>query len=598
MKTYKMNITKKLILGVSSILILSLLIISSIDYAISLHEINRSNDIILKNSIETSMYEIKKNYSYATGDTALMNEEQAKQASLSTINEFVTGVAADADKSDADGTSSATLKADGERSVISLGNNGYFFITDSKGNIVYHPFLKENIYNLKSKDGRNIIQDVIKLAQSGGGSLHYSLTNKDSSVSESRTVYTEYFPEWDWVVTAVIYDSDLLRGPSRILYTNAISLGIILVISLSIIVFFARRITSPIIKIAASLGRVSEGDLTVDKIYVKTNDETKLLSESVNHLIDRFHDMVMSITQSVGSLSSFAAELRSSYNLAAEANSAITASIGQIASASDVQVKEIYNGVSEMDALGDHIHQTADRSRNALSTADQTLLLKDSGLASVNALKAASLENNESSRELETVIGSMNRQAQEIGTIVTVIAQIAEQTNLLALNASIEAARVGEQGKGFAVVASEIRSLATGTAEAVDNISKMVFEVQHLSENAESYVKKNALSAENISNTVSHTENAFHQIAEELQKLGSDIKYIASSNNLINQKKDSMAALLKDFSKETEEVSSSIEEITSSSDQHTQVMENISDSVAMLHDMSESLAKMVSVFTV
>lgn len=598
MKTYKMNITKKLILGVSSILILSLLIISSIDYAISLHEINRSNDIILKNSIETSMYEIKKNYSYAKGDAALMNEEQAKQASLSTINEFVTGVATDADNSDTDGTSSATLKAGGGASVISLGNNGYFFITDSKGNIVYHPFLKDNIYNLKSKDGRNIIQDVIKLAQSGGGSLHYSLTNKDSSVSESRTVYTEYFPEWDWVVTAVIYDSDLLRGPSRILYTNAISLGIILVISLSIIVIFARRITSPIIKIAASLGRVSEGDLTVDKIYVKTNDETKLLSESVNHLIDRFHDMVMSITQSVGSLSSFAAELRSSYNLAAEANSAITASIGQIASASDVQVKEIYNGVSEMDALGDHIHQTADRSRNALSTADQTLLLKDSGLASVNALKAASLENNESSRELETVIGSMNRQAQEIGTIVTVIAQIAEQTNLLALNASIEAARVGEQGKGFAVVASEIRSLATGTAEAVDNISKMVFEVQHLSENAESYVKKNALSAENISNTVSHTENAFHQIAEELQKLGSDIKYIASSNNLINQKKDSMAALLKDFSKETEEVSSSIEEITSSSDQHTQVMENISDSVAMLHDMSESLAKMVSVFTV
>lgn len=597
MKTYKMNITKKLILGVSSILILSLLIISSIDYAISLHEINRSNDIILKNSIETSMYEIKKNYSYAKGDAALMNEEQAKQASLSTINEFVTGVAS-ADNSDTDGTSSATLKAGGGASVISLGNNGYFFITDSKGNIVYHPFLKDNIYNLKSKDGRNIIQDVIKLAQSGGGSLHYSLTNKDSSVSESRTVYTEYFPEWDWVVTAVIYDSDLLRGPSRILYTNAISLGIILVISLSIIVIFARRITSPIIKIAASLGRVSEGDLTVDKIYVKTNDETKLLSESVNHLIDRFHDMVMSITQSVGSLSSFAAELRSSYNLAAEANSAITASIGQIASASDVQVKEIYNGVSEMDALGDHIHQTADRSRNALSTADQTLLLKDSGLASVNALKAASLENNESSRELETVIGSMNRQAQEIGTIVTVIAQIAEQTNLLALNASIEAARVGEQGKGFAVVASEIRSLATGTAEAVDNISKMVFEVQHLSENAESYVKKNALSAENISNTVSHTENAFHQIAEELQKLGSDIKYIASSNNLINQKKDSMAALLKDFSKETEEVSSSIEEITSSSDQHTQVMENISDSVAMLHDMSESLAKMVSVFTV
>lgn len=599
MKTYKMNITKKLILGVSIILILSLLVISVIDYAISLHEINRSNDILLKNAIETSMYEIKKNYEYTTGESAWMNEDQAKQAALATINEFVTGVAASAgSSSDTDATSSATVNAGEQDPVISLGNNGYFFITDSKGNIVYHPFLKDNIYDLKSKDGRNIIQDVIKIAQSGGGSLHYALSSKDSAVSESRTVYTEYFPTWDWVVTAVIYDSDLLRGPSRILYTNAISLGIILVLSLSVIIVFARRITSPIIKIATSLRRVSEGDLTVDKIHVKTKDETRLLSESVNLLIDRFHDMVQSISQSVGSLSSFASELRSSYNLAAEANGAITASIVQIASASDMQVKEIYNGVSEMDSLGEHIHETADRSKNALSTADQTLQLKESGLASVNALKEASLENNAASRELETVISSMNRQAQEIGTIVTVIAQIAEQTNLLALNASIEAARVGEQGKGFAVVASEIRSLATGTAEAVDNISKMVFEVQNLSEDAETFVKKNALSAENISNTVFQTENAFHQIAGELQKLGSDIKYIASSNNLINQKKDTMAALLKDFSKETEEVSSSIEEITSSSEQHAQVMENISDSVAMLHDMSESLAKMVSVFTV
>ena len=65
MKTQKTSITKKLILGVSLTLIASLLIISLIDYAIASYEINRSNHILLKNAIENSLYEIKKDYSYA-----------------------------------------------------------------------------------------------------------------------------------------------------------------------------------------------------------------------------------------------------------------------------------------------------------------------------------------------------------------------------------------------------------------------------------------------------------------------------------------------------------------------------------------------------
>lgn len=599
MKMGKMSITKKLILRISLTLIISLLVISFIDFIISRNEINRSNDILLKNAIDTSLYEIRKNYNYTTGTSAWMTEEQAKQAALDTIKEFITGISDKADaKSGTDATSSATVAATNTDPVISLGKNGYFFITDSKGNVLYHPFLKDNIYSMKSSDGRNIIQDIIQTAQKGGGSLHYSLTSENSSVSESRTVYTEYFPTWDWVVTAVIYDSDLLRGPTRILYINMVSLAIILVMSLSIIVVFSRKITSPIIKIAKSLQHVSEGDLTVGKIHVKTKDETKLLSDSVNLLIDRFHDMVTSITVSSNRLSSFSADLKSSYNLAAEANSAIAASIVQIASAGDDQVKDIYEGVKEMNALGEHILETAGKSENARVVADQTLHLKENGLASVGTLKEASSENTATSRQLETVIGNMYKQSQEIGSIVTVIAQIAEQTNLLALNASIEAARVGEQGKGFAVVAGEIRSLANETANAVDTISKMVFEVQSQSENAETFVRKNASSAENINTAVSQTETAFRLIAEELQKLVLDIKYIAENNNSINQKKDALSILLKELSKQTEEVSSSIEEITSSSEQHTQVMSTISDSITRLHDMAESLDKTVSVFTI
>ncbi len=68
--------------------------------------------------------------------------------------------------------------------------------------------------------------------------------------------------------------------------------------------------------------------------------------------------------------------------------------------------------------------------------------------------------------------------AQRIGEVVKLINDIAGRTNLLALNATIEAARAGEAGKGFAVVASEVKSLATQTARATDDIAAQVGAIQ------------------------------------------------------------------------------------------------------------------------
>ena len=68
--------------------------------------------------------------------------------------------------------------------------------------------------------------------------------------------------------------------------------------------------------------------------------------------------------------------------------------------------------------------------------------------------------------------------ADKIGEVVDLITDIAEQTNLLALNATIEAARAGAAGKGFAVVASEVKSLASQTAKATDEIAGQIGGIQ------------------------------------------------------------------------------------------------------------------------
>ena len=74
----------------------------------------------------------------------------------------------------------------------------------------------------------------------------------------------------------------------------------------------------------------------------------------------------------------------------------------------------------------------------------------------------------------QSEVRSLANAAEKIGTVVDLINDIATQTNLLALNATIEAARAGDAGKGFAVVASEVKTLASQTAKATEEISSQI----------------------------------------------------------------------------------------------------------------------------
>ncbi|MDI9409560.1 MAG: methyl-accepting chemotaxis protein [Candidatus Pacebacteria bacterium] len=120
--------------------------------------------------------------------------------------------------------------------------------------------------------------------------------------------------------------------------------------------------------------------------------------------------------------------------------------------------------------------------------------------------KTAVDEASEGRNQINELISAADR----IGTIIGIINSIASQTNLLALNATIEAARAGEAGRGFAVVAGEVKSLASQTARATDEIASQIASMQEATKNAVATI-------DNISEIIQKIEKVSNEIGEAVE---------------------------------------------------------------------------------
>lgn len=344
----------------------------------------------------------------------------------------------------------------------------------------------------------------------------------------------------------------------------ALFIGGIILISL----LLRRLVVIPINRLSDTIHTIEkDGNLNL-RIDVTTHDEIGHMSTAFNSMLNHFHDSLQQVSNTILQLGTSSQQINEIASMATQA-----------VNSQQVQTSSVASAMEQMEAATQSVATNAE---HTVSASDLALQETTTG----TEITRAALQEIESLKEnmikATQVIEQLNNQSQNVGTVLEVIQKIAGQTNLLALNAAIEAARAGEQGRGFAVVADEVRTLASRTHLATEEINTIIGRLQKDAEGAVTVMLIAMESAESGVKSVQKTSNALINIAEEVR--------------VINDMNHQVASAIKEQSQMASSVESSIEDISQSASRTAERASQLTAVSSELGTLASQLGSLVNRF--
>ncbi|HET9637760.1 MAG TPA: methyl-accepting chemotaxis protein [Allosphingosinicella sp.] len=200
--------------------------------------------------------------------------------------------------------------------------------------------------------------------------------------------------------------------------------------------------------------------------------------------------------------------------------------------------------------------QSALAMRDAAETAAGLIRAIEDARAEVEVAAGVAVRAGEEASQAMQASQALSGHVEAIESILGLIRDIAGQTNLLALNATIEAARAGDAGRGFAVVAQEVKSLASQTARATDEITGKISAIQQATRQT---VDANG----SIQKTVEDVQLSAERIREAMEVQAQTVTMITAAVDETALAADSMSATIASIRHDTESVASEIDAVES-----------------------------------
>jgi methyl-accepting chemotaxis protein len=300
-------------------------------------------------------------------------------------------------------------------------------------------------------------------------------------------------------------------------------------------VIIARRVITPLHNMRDAMLKVAAGDLGVDTGYAARNDEIGALAGALETFKQQATDKVRIEAQERERNAGATARQQAIESYVGEFETTVRQTLNQLGDASG-QMRTTSSGLSKVSRQTNERVQLAEKASGDASMSVETVAAASEELsASINdisqqAAHAAGIASRAvtQARNTDGTVQGLAQSAGRIGEVVGLINTIAAQTNLLALNATIEAARAGEAGRGFAVVASEVKSLASQTAKATEEISEQIADIQKVAGEAIDAIK-------NIGGIIGEVNEVATAIAAAVQQQGAATQEITRSTQFAAQ---------------------------------------------------------------
>jgi len=360
----------------------------------------------------------------------------------------------------------------------------------------------------------------------------------------------------------------------------------------------ASMISNSIKKVLESLEQVAAGNLSIEDVIIKGNDEAGQLATSFNKMKNNLHGLVRQVSESSEQVAASSEELTAITEQNTQASTLIASSIELVAQGTEKQADAVNETSSAVEEISASTEEVAASSGEITHSMVDTLATTQSGQKALDRVVEQMNSISEGTDRVQHSIVELSTSSEEIGNIIGVITGIADQTNLLALNAAIEAARAGDQGRGFAVVAEEVRKLAEQSREATkqietlinqnqSNISAAVITIQDEENNVKMGMEVVAVAGQSFSEIAKLVEN----VSAQIEQISATIQQIASGSQQIVTSVRQVDEISKETAAQAQTVSAGVEEQTAS-------MEQVSSSAQSLSTMAFELQNVISKFII
>jgi methyl-accepting chemotaxis protein len=473
---------------------------------------------------------------------------------------------------------------------IKYGEKGYTVLLYKDGTYIYHPD-PENIIKKNINDNEDIsIQELSKRMLSGKqGVFRFS---KDG---QKLIAFYQPVPTPNFIMASIVSEDELFAPVKKLVAVMLIAAGLILVLLSFVILYSAKKLTSPLLSLSEFAGEIAKGNLT-GSLKIDQNDEIGMLANSFNNTVAQLRELVNRIINSSYEVNRLTSDLACMSKENKAATEEVAQTMQEIAVGTVKQAENVEEAAFVMQQLNDEAKVTTKQCENMLRASEESKNVSDTGSMAVSdAIESMEkiAQNNHKNVQESTML--MNR-SKEIGQIVEVITSIAGQTNLLALNAAIEAARAGEQGRGFAVVADEVRKLAENGA--ANQIAKLITGIQ---EQMTAMYKSMEEGSQEIAQGVKVANQAgdnFQQIEQNIENISYVIGKVASAVHQMGEGTEKTLSAIEQAAAITEETSASTEEVAATTDQQSDKMNNMVEVIEQLVQLQNEQKRAVDQFKV